>query len=295
MSTKKKQIEVGYGNVKKVSIGLENPLVFIGGPCAIESREHSFLMANKICIICDKLEIPWIFKSCYDKDCRSSPKSFHGVGIDQGLNILNDLRKEFNVPVVSDFSDPIWAEATGEVCDLVQVPAYLCRQTSILRAAAETKRPIHLKKGQYMSPWNMKNSVRKLESFGCDQILLTDRGTFFGYNNLVNDMTSLPIMNKTGYPVCFDATHSIQLPTSMGDISGGQREYIPYLVRAASACGINALFMEVHNDPKNALSDSNTVLDIKYLELILSQAKAIHELKKELIKVHGEDNVHANK
>ena len=295
MSTKKKKIEIGYGSVNKVSIGLDNSLVFIGGPCAIESKDHSFFMAKQISKICHKLEMPWIFKSCYDKDCRSSPKSFHGVGLDEGLNILSAVRKEFNVPVVSDFSDPEWAQATGEVCDLVQVPAYLCRQTSILRAAAETRRPIHLKKGQYMSPWNMKNSVRKLESFGCHQILLTDRGTFFGYNNLVNDMTSLPIMTMTGYPVCFDATHSIQLPTSMGDISGGQREFIPHLVRAASACGINALFMEVHDDPKNALSDSNTVLDIQYLELILSQAKAVHELKEELIRIHGENNVHVNK
>tara|TARA_B100002051_G_C16710865_1_gene626604 strand:+ start:496 stop:1380 length:885 start_codon:yes stop_codon:yes gene_type:complete len=293
MSSRKKEIIVGYGNVDKVSIGLENSLVFIGGPCAIESKEHSFLMANEIGKICNKLEIPWIFKSCYDKDCRSSPNSFHGLGLDSGLKILSEVREEFKIPVVSDFSDPIWAKATGEVCDLVQVPAYLCRQTSILKSAANTKRPIHLKKGQYMSPWNMKNSVRKLESFGCSEILLADRGTFFGYNSLVNDMTSLPIMNKTGYPVCFDATHSIQLPTSMGDISGGQREFIPYLVRAASACGINALFMEVHDNPPQALSDSNTVLDIKYLELILSQAKAIHELRKELIRTYGEDNVHA--
>lgn len=294
MSNTKKEIIVGYGNVNKVKVGLSNPLVFIGGPCAIESKEHSFQMANTIGNICDKLDIPWIFKSCYDKDCRSSPNSFHGVGIDDGLNILKEIRDEFHIPVVSDFSDPIWASATGEVCDLVQVPAYLCRQTSILRSAAKTNRPVHLKKGQYMSPWNMKNSVRKLESFGCENILLADRGTFFGYNMLVNDMTSLPIMHRTGYPVCFDATHSIQLPTSMGNISGGQREFIPYLVRAAAACGINALFMEVHDDPPKALSDSNTVLDIKYLELILSQAKAIHELKKELINLHGEDNVHCS-
>ena len=196
------------------------------------------------------------------------------------------------MPVVSDFSDPAWGPATGEVCDMVQVPAYLCRQTSILRAAAETNRPIHLKKGQYMSPWNMKNSVRKLESFGNEQILLADRGTFLGYNMLVNDMTSFPIMSQTGYPVCFDATHSIQLPTSMGNISGGQREFIPHLVRAATGCGINALFMEVHDDPVNALSDANTVLDIQYLENILGQAKAVHELRLELLDKYGEDNVH---
>jgi len=255
-------LEIGYGKVSKIMIGDRLPLVFLGGPCAIENRDHSFKIADQIAKICKNVGIDWIFKSCYDKDCRSSPESFQGLGLEHGLRILADLRNEFDVPVVSDFSEPAWGPATGEVCDLVQVPAYLCRQTSILRAAAKTGRPIHLKKGQFMSPWNMKNSVRKIESFGNNQILLTDRGTFLGYNMLVNDMTSFPIMARTGYPVCFDATHSIQMPTSMGDISGGQREFIPYLVRAAVACGVNALFMEVHDDPQNALSDANTVLDI---------------------------------
>lgn len=285
-------INVGYGDIDRIKIGGDNPLVFIGGPCAIESREHAFKMAQDIGDICNKLNISWIYKSCYDKDCRSSPESFHGLGLDHGLRILSDIRDEFGIPVVSDFSEPSWAKATGEVCDMVQVPAYLCRQTSILRAAAETNRPIHLKKGQYMSPWNMKNSVRKIEAFGNEQILLADRGTFLGYNMLVNDMRSFPIMAETGYPVCFDATHSIQLPTSMGNISGGQREFIPYLVRAATACGINALFMEVHDDPDNALSDANTVLDIKYLENVLGQAKAVHEMRLELLDKYGEDNVH---
>jgi len=288
-------IEVGYGKVSKVQIGGNNPLVLIGGPCAIESREHAFKMADEIGEICNRVGIRWIYKSCYDKDCRSSVDSFHGVGADDGLRILADLREEFGIPVISDFSEPTWGPATGEVCDMVQVPAYLCRQTSILRAAALTNRPVHLKKGQFMSPWNMKNSVRKIEANGNHQILLDDRGTFLGYNMLVNDMTSFPIMAKVGYPVCFDATHSIQLPTSMGNISGGQREFIPYLVRAAVACGINALFMEVHDDPDNALSDANTVLDIQYLENILGQAKVIHETRLELLEKYGEDNVHPEK
>ena len=287
-----KTIVVGYGSVEKVSIGDRNPLVFIGGPCAIESREHAFKMAESIGEICRRVDIPWVYKSCYDKDCRSSPDSFHGLGVDHGLRILADIRDEFGVPVVSDFSDPSWAAATGEICDMVQVPAYLCRQTSILRAAAKTNRPIHLKKGQFMSPWNMKNSVRKIESFGNEQIVLADRGTFMGYNMLVNDMTCFPIMAGTGYPVCFDASHSIQLPTSMGNISGGQREFIPHLVRAATACGINALFIETHDDPDSALSDANTVLDIQYLENILGQAKAVHEMRLELLEKYGEDNVH---
>lgn len=288
----KKIIDIGYGTVRKVRIGKDQPLAFIGGPCAIESRDHAFMMADLIAGICAKLDIPWIYKSCYDKDCRSAPDSFHGLGVDDGLRILADVRDRFGVPVVSDFSDPSWGPATGEVCDLVQVPAYLCRQTSVLRAAAQTKRPVHLKKGQFMSPWNMKNSVRKLESFGCQQILLADRGTFFGYNMLVNDFTCFPIMARTGYPVCFDATHSIQLPTSMGNISGGQREFIPFLVRAATACGINALFMEVHNDPDNALSDANTVMNIKHLENVLAQAKRGHEYRLEMLDKYGEDRVH---
>lgn len=287
-----KNIEIQCNGSTSIEIGKGKDLVLIAGPCAIESRDHSLRMAGLIDKVCIKLGIKWIFKACYDKDCRSSPTSFHGVGADAGLKILSDVRAEFGVPVTADFSDPSFGKITGEVCDMVQVPAYLCRQTSILRAAAETGKPVHLKKGQFMSPWNMKNSCRKLESFGNDQILLTDRGTFFGYNMLVNDMRCFPIMQETGYPVCYDATHSIQLPTSMGNISGGQREFIPYLTRAAAACGIEALFMEVHDDPPNALSDANTVLDIKYFEVVLAQAIAMHEMRQDLRKKWGEDNVH---
>jgi 2-dehydro-3-deoxyphosphooctonate aldolase (KDO 8-P synthase) len=207
------------------------------------------------------------------------------------LEILSKVRNEFGIPVVSDFSDAAWAKATGEVCDLVQIPAYLCRQTTILRAAAETKRPIHLKKGQFMSPWNMKNSVRKIEQFGGNQIILADRGTFFGYNSLVNDFKSLTIMAETGYPVCYDATHSIQNPTSMGNLSGGERRFIPSLVRAAAACGINALFMEVHDNPSAALSDPNTVINLKDIKSVLGQAKEIHEIRLKIKINWGEDNV----
>lgn len=189
-----KVISVGSDGVSPVKVGSGQGLVFIGGPCAIESLDHSVYMAEEIGGICRELGIGFIFKSCFDKDCRSSPDSFHGIGLDKGLDILRKIRSHVRVPVVSDFSDPSWASEVGLVCDLIQVPAYLCRQTSILRAAAKTKKPVHLKKGQFMSPWNMKNSVRKLESFGCDSVILTDRGTFFGYNSLVNDMTSFPIM-----------------------------------------------------------------------------------------------------
>ena len=275
-----------------IQIGGDDELVLIAGPCAIESYDHCMTMADLIGKVCDHYQVKWIFKACYDKDCRSSPHSFHGVGLEEGLAILDRVRRETGLPVTSDFSDPSWGAATGEVVDLIQIPAYLCRQTSILRVAGETGKPVHLKKGQFMSPWNMKNSCRKLESFGCDQILLTDRGTFFGYNMLINDMRAFPIMAETGYPVCYDATHSIQMPTSMGNISGGQREFIPHLSRAAAACGIDALFMEVHDDPPNALSDANTVLDIKYFEVVLAQAKAIHDARRELKAKWGEDDVH---
>ena len=288
---KLKEFTIGYGKVKKAKVGKYNPLVFIGGPCAIESRDHSLKMASRIKKICDKLKIGFVFKSCFNKDCRSSPESFNGVGLDEGLKVLQEVRENINVPVVSDFSIPSWAKPTGEVVDLIQVPAYLCRQTSILKAAAETKKPILLKKGQFMSPWNMKNSVRKIEYYGNKKILLTDRGTFFGYNMLVNDMRSFPIMSETGYPVCYDATHSIQMPTSMGNISGGQREFIPPLVRSASACGINALFMEVHDNPSKAKSDPNTVIDIIYIERVLEMAKKMHNSRIEMEKKFGRMHV----
>ena len=288
---KKREFTVGNGSVKKIKIGKLNPLVFIGGPCAIESREHSLKMSSKIKKICDRLKIQFIFKSCYNKDSRSSPESYNGIGIDEGLKILKEVRQKIKVPVIADFSDPQWARPTGEVVDIIQVPAYLCRQTSILKAAAETGKPILIKKGQFMSPWNMKNSIRKLEFYGNNKIILADRGTFFGYNMLVNDMRSLPIMSESGYPVCFDATHSVQMPTSMGNISGGQREFIPHLVRSASACGINALFMEVHDNPSKAKSDPNTVLDIKYLEKILIMAKKMHSERITLEKRFGKINV----
>ena len=266
-------------------------MVLIAGPCAIETKDHTFYMAENIKKICDDLKIQFIYKSCFDKDCRSSVKSFHGVGLDEGLKILEDVKSEFKIPVTSDFSSVEWAEQTGIVCDMVQVPAFLCRQTSILRAAAETKKPINLKKGQFMSPWNIRNSVKKLKEFGNDQILLTDRGTFFGYDMLVNDMRCFQIMSETKQPVCYDATHSIQLPTSLGNLSGGQREFIPALVRAAVGAGINALFLEVHDNPEKALSDPYTQLNIKDLKPLLSHAIRLHQTVLEINKNWDLSNV----
>ncbi len=287
-----KIITVGGNGVAEVQIGGTLPLAFLGGPCAIETRTHALEMTERIGEVCAALDIPWVYKSCYDKDCRSSENSFHGIGMDAGLDILAEVRSAYKIPVVSDFSDAAWAARTAETVDMLQIPAYLCRQTHVLKAAGETGKPLHVKKGQFMSPWNMKISVRKIESTGNEQILLTDRGTFFGYNMLINDYRNFPIMLETGYPVCFDATHSVQMPTSMGNVSGGQREFIPHLVRAAAGAGINALFMEVHDNPNEALSDPNTQLDIRYLKNILAQAKAMHAARQELLQEWGEDRVH---
>ena len=284
-------ITIKGNNFDTIKIGSNLPLVLIAGPCAIETKDHAFYMAENIKKICDDLKIQFIYKSCFDKDCRSSVKSFHGVGLDEGLKVLEDVKSEFKIPVTSDFSSVEWAKHTGIVCDMIQVPAFLCRQTSILRAAAETKKPINLKKGQFMSPWNIRNSVKKLKEFGNDQILLTDRGTFFGYDMLVNDMRSFQIMSETKQPVCYDATHSVQLPTSLGNLSGGQREFIPSLVRAAVGSGINALFLEVHNAPEKALSDPNTQLNIKDLKPLLSHAIRLHKTVLELNKTWDLSNV----
>lgn len=287
----KRTFKVGSSNTEVVEIGKKDSLVFIGGPCAIENEKHTLMMAENMSAICRNLSIPFIFKSCFNKDCRSSVDSFMGVGLEEGLRILEKVQNETGVPVTTDVSNAAWIKATAEVVDLLQIPAYLCRQTHLLIEAAQTQKPINLKKGQFMSPWNMRNSCCKIESTGNHQIMLTDRGTFFGYNSLVSDFRSLKIMAETGYPVCYDATHSIQMPTSLGTLSGGQREFIPMLVRSACASGVDALFMEVHDQPDQALSDPATQLDLKYLEMVLSQAARIHALNYELIHEFGEDCV----
>ena len=284
-------LTVGDDAVGEITIGSGRPLVFIGGPCAIENEGHTLMMAERLKAISDRLNLPFIFKACYDKDCRSSMDSFLGIGLEEGLRILEKVRNEIGVPITSDASSADWMEPTAQVVDLLQIPAYLCRQTHLLLAAGNTGKPINIKKGQFMSPWNMKNSARKIESTGNSQILLSERGTFFGYNMLINDFRSFKIMQDIGYPACFDATHSVQLPTSLGVISGGQREFIPSLVRAAVAAGVEALFMEVHDDPANALSDSGTQLHLQYAERVLSEAKVMHATRLELMEKWGDEDV----
>jgi len=284
-------IVVGDVASGQVQIGPDLPLVFIGGPCAIESESHALFMAEKLRDMCARLEVPFIYKSCYDKDCRSSVDSFLGLGIEEGLLLLDKVRRETGVLVTTDISNAEWVAETAKVVDLLQIPAYLCRQTHLLVEAGKSGRAVNIKKGQFMSPWNMKNSARKIESTGNRQIMLSERGTFFGYNMLINDYRSLKIMQDSGYPVCYDATHSVQLPTSLGTLSGGQREFIPELVRAAAASGIHALFMEVHDDPDNALSDPATQLHLKNCEMVLSQAVAMHNARRELVEKWGAEDI----
>ena len=273
-----KDVYIGIKDVEEVVIGDRQPLTLIAGPCAIESEEHCLKMAGEIMEISQRVGVQFVFKSCYNKDCRSSIKSYHGIGLEKGLDILRKVRNTYRIPVTSDVSNIAWMKATADAVDLIQIPAYLCRQTHLLLAAGDTGRPVHIKKGQYMSPWSMKNAVLKVESTGNNQILLTDRGTFMGYNMLVSDMRCFRIMKESGYPVCYDATHSIQMPGSLGTSSGGQREFIPDLTRAAIGARINALFMEVHDDPDHALCDARTQLPLVYLEDLLKQAKQVYDL-----------------
>lgn len=273
-----KDVHIGRERVEKVIVGENEPLTLIAGPCAIESEEHSLMMAEAILEITKKLNLQFVFKSCYNKDCRSSIKSFHGIGLDKGLKILDKVRNTYKIPVTSDVSNAAWMDEVANVVDLIQVPAYLSRQTHLLVSAGKTGLPIHIKKGQFLSPWNMKNAIIKVESTGNRNIIMTDRGTFFGYNMLVNDMRCFRIMRDSGYPVCYDATHSIQMPGSLGTSSGGQREFIPDLTKAAMGAGANALFIEVHDNPQNALCDATTQLPLKFLEPLLVQAKAIYDL-----------------
>lgn len=273
-----RNVHIGKSDVTEAIVGEKQPLAILAGPCAIESEDHCLRMAEAILEITSRLGIQLVFKSCYDKDCRSSIKSYHGIGLEKGLYILRKVRKEFAIPVTSDVSDAQWVDETAQVVDLIQIPAYLCRQTHLLIAAGETGLPLHIKKGQFMSPWNMKNAAVKVESTGNHNIILTDRGTTLGYNMLVTDMRCFRIMKESGYPVCYDATHSIQMPGSLGTSSGGQREFIPELTRAAMGAGANALFIEVHDNPKEALCDATTQLPLKFLEPLLIQAKAVYDM-----------------
>jgi len=252
-------------------------LGLILGPCVIESRDHSLMMAESICEITNRIGLKMIFKSSIDKANRSSITSFRGLGIDEGLTILSDVKKEMGCTLLTDIHQPSQALLVSEVVDIIQIPAFLCRQTDLLKSAAKTGKPLNVKKGQFLAPWDMKNVVGKLEKFGCENIMLTDRGTQFGYNNLVGDMRAIPIMQDFGYPVIFDATHSAQLPGGNGLTSSGMREMIPTLAKSAVAAGCNGIFMEVHNNVEFAKSDAETQWPLSDLEALLIKLKIIWE------------------
>jgi 2-dehydro-3-deoxyphosphooctonate aldolase (KDO 8-P synthase) len=245
----------------RIRIGGEQPLAVIGGPCAIENEKHALMTAERLVEIAASRRVPFIYKSSYDKANRSSINSYRGPGLSDGLRILKKVRETFSVPVLSDVHQVSDVAPAAEVLDVLQIPAFLCRQTDLLLAAAATGKPVNVKKGQFLAPRDMKNVVDKIRSRGNEAILLTERGTSFGYNNLVVDMRGLEIMRESGYPVVFDATHSVQLPGGAGDRSGGERRYVQGLARAAVAFGVDALFMEMHEDPDRTMADGRPLSD----------------------------------
>lgn len=258
-------------------VGNGHPLLVLAGPCVIEERAFMLRMAETIKGICDRHGTGFVFKSSFDKANRSSGGSARGPGLDEGLAILTAVKEELGVPIVTDIHETWQAAPTAEVADVLQIPAFLCRQTDLLRAAAATGRAVNVKKGQFLSPAEMANVVAKLEAFGCDRILLTERGTTFGYNDLVVDFRGLPQLRALGYPVVFDATHSVQQPGGLGDATGGQREYVPHLARAAVAVGVDALFVEVHDDPDAAPSDGPNMLTTETFDRLLMEVVAIRD------------------
>jgi 2-dehydro-3-deoxyphosphooctonate aldolase (KDO 8-P synthase) len=259
-------------------IGEGHPLTLIAGPCVIESEDFTLKMAESIAKVCDHLGVSLIFKSSFDKANRTSVNSFRGHSMEDGLRVLQRVKDEVGLPVLTDIHESNQAAIVAEVVDVLQIPAFLCRQTDLLLAAAATGRAINVKKGQFLAPWDMKNVVKKLEAGGAKNILLTERGTSFGYNTLVVDFRSLPQMRELGYPVVFDATHSVQMPGGQGNKSGGQRQFVPYMARAAAAVGIDALFMEVHENPDVALSDGPNMVPLDRLESILRSVINIRQV-----------------
>lgn len=258
-----------------ITIGDGQPLALIGGPCVIESEEFTLKMAVAIADICRRLDMPFIFKSSFDKANRTSVASFRGQDLTMGLKILQRVKDEVGVPVLTDIHESYQAELVAEVVDVLQIPAFLCRQTDLLLAAAATGRAVNVKKGQFLAPWDMQHVVGKLEAGGARNILLTERGASFGYNTLVVDFRSLPQMREYGYPIVFDATHSVQMPGGQGASSGGQRQFVPHLARAATAVGVDALFMEIHEEPDKALSDGPNMVPLAHLEHLLKQLQSI--------------------
>ncbi len=267
--------------IKDLLIGAQK-LTVISGPCVIENEDHTLECADFLVNLFKSKPVNFIFKASYDKANRTSVNSFRGPGIEEGLKILEKVKNTFDVPVFTDVHSPEEAREAAEVCDVIQIPAFLCRQTDLLVAAGKTGAVINIKKGQFMAPWDMAHAVEKIVSTGNTQILLTDRGTSFGYNNLVSDMRAIPIMQKLGYPVLFDASHSVQQPASEGSLSGGKREFIPTLARASLAAGASGIYAEAHPDPKNAKSDAACVIPFSDLPQLVDEWICIHEAMQSL-------------
>jgi len=256
-------------------VGEGQPLMLMAGPCVIEGYERSLAIGKMVKAICDELKIPYVFKASFDKANRSSFTSFRGPGIDLGLKILAKIKEELKVPVVTDVHEPWQAEKAAEVADILQIPAFLSRQTDLIYAVAKTGRTVNVKKGQFLAPWDMVNVVKKVEEAGNENLMLCERGVTYGYNTLINDMRGIAIMREIGYPVVMDATHSVQTPGGDGAKNGGQSKYVPHITRAAAAVGIDALFLEVHDNPEEALSDGPNMVKLDDLKKLLEDVLAI--------------------
>ncbi|MDH5202259.1 MAG: 3-deoxy-8-phosphooctulonate synthase [Nitrospirota bacterium] len=260
-----------------LKLGGNNPLFLVAGPCVIENEDIVFSTAERLEEICKEIALPFLFKSSYDKANRTSLSSFRGPGIEKGLSVLSDVRSRFGIPVISDVHSVEEVKLASEVLDVLQIPAFLCRQTDLIVAASKTGKPVNIKKGQFLAPWDVKNIIDKFTSTGNHNLFITERGASFGYNNLVVDFRGLPIMRSFGYPVIFDVTHSLQLPGGQGSCSGGQREFAEPLLRAAVAVGVDGLFMEVHPEPDKALCDGPNMIPLKSMPHLLKTIKNIHD------------------
>lgn len=268
--------------IGNIDLGADHPIAFITGPCQLENRDHAMMMAEKISNLCAKNGAGYIFKASYDKANRSSISSARGIGMEEGLRILQDISREFNCPVITDVHDASQCQAASEAVDILQIPAFLCRQTDLLLAAGKTGKPINIKKGQFLAPWDMWNVAEKIASTGNRDILLCERGTSFGYNTLVNDFRGLQSMAETGYPVIFDATHSVQQPSGRGNTSGGERQFVAGLARAACAMGVSGVFIETHEDPDNAPCDGPNMIAIDQMGALMDELLAFDALRKGL-------------
>jgi 2-dehydro-3-deoxyphosphooctonate aldolase (KDO 8-P synthase) len=269
-------------SVQNLQIGENLPLAFFAGPCVIENRDHTMQMAESIKNLGEETGAAMIFKASYDKANRSSVESYRGPGVEEGARIFEDVATAFEIPIITDVHEPWQVDIIKDVAHVLQVPAFLCRQTDLVVAIAESQRVVNVKKGQFLAPWDIEQVIGKITAVGNQQILITERGASFGYNNLVSDMRAIPIMQNFNYPVVFDATHSAQLPGGQGETSGGMRNMIPYLSRAAVAAGANAVFMEVHDNPEQAKSDSATQWPLEKAKLLIQQLQEIRSLVKEM-------------